>query len=216
MQGFTYRILLMNNSLITLEGCGLEALCLPKAGRAWLTSGWPLSVLRVLMPLFSLDLYSQSCCLFNAHVPYKWCQVPGRKLAPSIQSLQYVQCSRWSAAEEPGNEVHDKKKKKKFFLLQSLPSHSKKKNINHWLETLVFYFNLYLQRWRKAKNKNLLYCLLHQYLYGIVIIFCGSLFCDFCTFSIICEIISQQKFITREPLCFADRQMDNSVAYCVS
>ena len=38
------------------------------------------------------------------------------------------------------------KKKKKFFLLQSLPSHSKKKNINHWLETLVFYFNLYLQR----------------------------------------------------------------------
>lgn len=36
-----------------------------------------------------------------------------------------------------------------------------------------------------------------------------------CKFSIICEIIPQQKSVTREPQCFADRQMDNSVAYCV-
>ena len=133
------------------------------------------------MPLFSLDLYSQSCCLFNAHVPYKGCHVPGRKLAPSIQSLHYVQCSRWSAAEEPENEVHDKKKKTLstlvFYFNLYLHITTKKKNIKHWLETLVFYFNLYLQRWRKTKEKSAILPAT-SVLYSIVIIFCRSLFRD--------------------------------------
>ena len=62
-----------SSSLIIHEGCDLQALCFPEAGKAcvsllWLTSGWPSSVLRVLDAMvFTWTLTAIMCSIFNAH-----------------------------------------------------------------------------------------------------------------------------------------------------